>query len=177
MEYLQLRLIGSVLAEGQYNRVRFLEPGDFTNFKGKPFRKLWQLIQKIDSTQTTMLKCVMETEDKELLSLMAIGGDLSAYYCLEQYALKLLEYRFKALFGKLLLDMTSKSNDAAEIKVMDDYLVALMVRKDDIFLLTDSFLDFIGPWASKESISRVKRFLTYRNDRIASAKKIINAKS
>lgn len=173
MRELEERIINSVFGEDQYRKVSFLEPEDFTNYPGYPYKEYFKLIKKTNAKEDTLMECLINSENKELKGLLSDQSNLLGYNYPERSALKLLEIRFKGLFINLLVKLSSESKNSVERELLNES--NLMVIKSDIFDLSDHILEYLGVHANVHTKARIKSFLQYRDKRVNEARKVINA--
>ena len=97
---------------------------------------------------------------------------MSAYHNLHSYALYLLEIRFKSTLSSLLVNLSLNSKNVLESNLLDEANSSII--NEDIFVLGDNLLDYLGHQANDNTTSRIKSYLKWRNKRIELTKQIIN---
>lgn len=172
MRELEERIISSVFGEDQYRKVSFLEPEDFTNYPGYPYKEFFKLIKQTKGESGTLIECLINCKSRELKSILQDQSNLLGYNYPENNALKLLEIRFKGLFINLLVKLSNESKNTVEKELLNES--NLMVIRADIFDLSDHILEYIGVHASDFTKDRIGSFLSYRDKRVNEAKQVIN---
>ena len=171
MKELQGMIIGSIVGENQYNKVSFLEAEDFNNFSGKPYREYYKLIEQSKRKPDVFLSLVQECKNRDV-QLMDEVLVLSAYHNLHNYALWLLESRFKSTLSVLLVNLSLCTKNALESNLLNELNSSILI--EDIFVIGDNLLDYLGHQASDNTKQRINSYLSWRNKRIEKTKKVIN---
>lgn len=163
MSYLEQMILGACYGEENIHRLSFLEHSDFTV---KIYGKLFHEIKK----HGTMIDAVLNNHNLKdaMIAYSTLMGTLHP----ERLGLRLMEARFKTLLGVLLLKLSEDSNNALEVAILDEAITK--IKTADIFDLSDYLLEYLGHQASPNTTNRINAFLRYRNERIATAKKVID---
>jgi hypothetical protein len=170
MKELQGMIIGSIVGENQYKKVSFLEAEDFTNYPDKPYRDYYKLIQKSECKPDVFLSLLQQCKNRNI-QLMDEVLVLSAYHNLHKYALYLLEIRFKSTLSSLLVNLSLDSKNVLESSLLDEINSGII--KEDIFVVGDNILDYLGRQASSNTTNRINSYISWRNKRIKLTKTII----
>lgn len=167
-------IIGSIVSENQYNKVSFLEANDFTNYSEKPYRDYYKLIQQSNRKPDVLLSLIQESKNRDiqLIDELLI---MSAYHNLRSYALWLVESRFKSTLSGLLVNLSLDSKNVLEANLLGE--LNSSVLKEDIFIIGDNLLDYLGHQASGNTKRRINSYLDWRNKRIETTKTTINESS
>lgn len=173
MKELERIIISSCFGEDQYRKVSFLEPEDFTNYPGKPYREFFKMIEKTKADSETFINCLQACNDLRLKKLLFEHSSILGYNNPDRYALKLLEIRFETLFANLLSKLSSESKKAVESEVLNEALFKLVKPETDVFDLSDHLLEYLGVHASDRTKNRITSFLEYRDKRAKEAKQVI----
>lgn len=168
MKELQGLIIGSVVSENKYKEVSFLEPEDFTNYPQKPYRDYYKLIQESNRKPDVFLSLVQTCKNRDV-QLMDEVLVLSAYHNLFKYALHLLEQRFKNTLSSLLVNLSLNTNNTLESNLLDEQ--NLLILNEDIFVIGDNLLEYLGHQASNNTTKRISDYLKWRNKRIENVKR------
>lgn len=163
---LQFKIIAGSIGETNYNRVRFLEAKDFTDFKDYKFQTMWQVIEKSEGYYPDLWKAAREKGIPLQADMMKIAS-LADYTNLELLGLMLLEANFRKYLQMLLMEMVSGSVDDVEIRVLQKIYEEL--EGEDIFELSDKLPDYTKPIVSEPTHKRILSFNRYVNER---AKKV-----
>jgi len=168
MRELERTIIGACYGESQYQRVAFLEPKDFTVIA---YSRYFQLIQANKGNMPEVFEMLRDA-DETIKSEVFILTTLSGANQIENFALKLLEMRFKRLLIVLLGDLSIKTKNSLERDLLIECQSSVL--QSDIFDLSDNMLEYIGIQASEYTKCRIGDFLKYRDERSLKAKEIIN---
>jgi len=171
MKELEGMVLGSIVSENQFNKVSFLEAEDFNNYPDKPYRNYFKLVKESGGKPDALVSLIKICKEKGI-KFMDDLSYLSAYHNLSRYALFMLETRFKNTLSSLLVDLSLSTNNALESDILNE--VNSSIIKEDIFVLGDNILDYLGHQGSDITVSRIKSYLDWRNNRIETTKKIIN---
>lgn len=174
MKELEGIIIGSCFGEDQYKKVSFLEPEDFTNYPYKPFREYFKLLKKTKAESNYLVECLSVCNDKNIYLLLCQQNNLLGANNIDRFAIKLLEVRFKTLLMGLLTNLSFSSQKTVERELLNEACLTLGSVETDVFDLSDNIIEYIGVHISPHTENRVKSFLSYRNKRMETAKKVIN---
>ena len=172
MRELEEMIIGSCFGEDQYYKVSFLEPEDFTDYPNHPYREYFTLLKKVKADRMCLIQALSVCKNENMKMMMGRYVTAMGVNCIDRYALKLLEIRFKTLLASLLSDLYMHSKKDVERDLLNE--ASLQIIDTDIFDLSDYLLEYFGAHASEYTKRRINSFLTYRNKRIDTAKQIID---
>jgi len=172
MKELEALIIGSCFGEDKYKMVSFLEPYDFTNYPGKPYRYFFEILKKANAESLCLVECISKTKHEGLRDLLVSQIHSLGANHPDMLGLKLLEGRFKTLLSSLLIQLSINSKKTVETELLNE--ATMLVIRKDVFELSDHLLEYLGVHASQTTVSRIVAFLDYRNKRVANAKKVIN---
>lgn len=79
----------------------------------------------------------------------------------------IMENRFKLVFAKLLDKLVIATDSDIERSLIEEYQLEL---GQDVFVLGDSFLEYLGHHASSYTKSRVQDYLNWRDGRVQQIK-------
>ena len=158
---IERQIISSVYSEEMYQDVQFLEPNDFTN---PLYRHLWKLIQESEGDTLKVLLSIDNPTQVQYHDEVrrAMAGVSMAR--VGQMGLYLVERRFKTLFTILFEDLMSKTKSDVEKSMIVE--VWKSIEKEDIFILSDNVLAYLGDHATKYTTERINAFISYRTKRI-----------
>ena len=171
MKELQGMIIGSIVGENQYKKVSFLEAEDFNNYPDKPYRDYYKLIHKSECKPDVFLSLLQQCKNRDI-QLMNEVLVLSAYHNLRGYALWLVESRFKNVLSTLLVKLSLSSKNVLESNLLNELNSSII--DEDIFVLGDSVLEYLGHQASNNTTNRINSYISWRNKRIEITKQNIN---
>lgn len=172
MKELEQIIIGSCFGEDQYKKVSFLEPEDFNNYPDKPYREYFKILKETKAESMCLVEALSKCKDRSIQMMMGQHVSVLGANCIDRYALKLLEMRFKRLLSKLLYDLSIYTKKDAERDLLNEAVMSVI--KSDVFVLSDSLIEYLGAHGSDYTKRRINSFLEYRNRRIETAKKVIN---
>jgi hypothetical protein len=170
MKELQGLILGSIVSENQYNKVSFLEANDFNNYESKPYKKYFEIIEGTENKPDvyynlikTCKKLNIEVIDEVLI--------LSAYHNLLNYSIELLETRFKSTLSSLLVNLSLNTKNVLESDILNES--NSLIISEDIFILGDNILEYIGHQASDNTTKRINDYLSWRDKRIEKVKEVL----
>jgi len=170
MKELQGLILGSIVSENKYKEVSFLEANDFNNYEGKPYKKYFEIIEgsknKPDVYYSLIKGC--KKQNIELIEEVLV---LSAYHNLFNYSIELIENRFKSVLSILLVNLSLSTKNVLESELLNES--NNLIVKEDIFILGDNLLEYLGHQASDNTTNRIQSYLDWRNKRIESTKQVI----
>ena len=172
MKELEQIIIGSIFGEDQYRKVSFLEPDDFSNYPSKPYREYFKLIKEVDADEECLVEALSKCKDMNLKLMMFTYSTSLGANNPERYAVKLVEIRFKRVFALLVHNLSLSTKKDSERALLNE--ASLMVNDADVFELSDYLLEYLGHHATDYTIGRINSFLSYRNKRLDTVKKVIN---
>lgn len=147
---LETKIIAGVVGEGQYNRVSFLEPGDF-----ETYGKVWEIVARVNGDYALILK----GGHFEIAGM----GVLATYTGLERLGLLLLEYRYRKLLDRLTQKLLEASTDELEVGIL------LRFHEEsqslDILEVIDDAPDYLENQISPKALSRFQDLRNYVNNR------------
>ena len=160
-------IIATIINDQQYQRVSFLESADFDNYADYRFREYYQVVKEnngdaIKLYEHFFLKLSLEWLSNEVFYPLA-------HFNLENLAIYLVEQRFKKVFSRLLNDLVAVSSSDIEIRMIEEF--QLEINREDIFILGDSFLEYLGHHASDHTKNRMEAYLKWRDNRAMEIKK------
>jgi hypothetical protein len=167
---LQKMILAAIYSDDSFARVSFLRSEDFMNYENNPLKTCFELI--IKAKGNLLSNALIKIENKHLLHYMIGLSSSGVINNLEYYALSLAETRIREVFKLLLIQLSSKTKNALESKIIDDCVIAL--ETEDVFKLSEVILEFLGAQASNYSKKRISDFLKYRDKRIAEIKNCID---
>ncbi len=166
---LEREIISTCYSEEMYNECKFLEPKDFQN---KNLRTLWEMLQHEKGDIVKVFNSIDSKTRTSVISEIQAASMGSSHTRVAQMALCLVEKRFKALFKRTLSELLGKVSNTSEKSLIMDCFKS--VEKEDVFILSDHVLDYIGQHASTYTTERINAFLDYRNKRIDTIRQITN---
>lgn len=164
---LEREIISSCYSEEMYNDCKFLEPKDFQN---KNLRTLWEMLQLNNGDTVKVINSIKADTRQAIINEVQTCSMGAAHTRLSQMALCLVEKRFKRLFNTTLNDLFARSESNVEKSLIQECIKS--VDSEDIFILSDHSLDYIGDHATTYTKQRLSAFLDYRNKRIEKIKQI-----
>ncbi|MFY0655054.1 MAG: hypothetical protein JXQ96_23700 [Cyclobacteriaceae bacterium] len=168
MKELQGLILGSIVSENKYKEVSFLESNDFNNYEGKPYKKYFEIIEGSNNKPDVYYSLIKECK-KQNIEVIEEVLVLSAYHNLFNYSIELIEMRFKSTLSSLLVNLSLGSKNVLESNLLDE--ANLLILKEDIFILGDNLLEYLGHQASNNTTRRINDYLTWRNKRIENVKR------
>tara|TARA_R110000803_G_scaffold207586_1_gene275612 strand:- start:155 stop:658 length:504 start_codon:yes stop_codon:yes gene_type:complete len=159
MVELERQLMVIAINEGQFERISFLSSDDFTDSYSK---SLYTTIEeRSGDVMSTYLHLTLNSLESFIwLQSQMINGTI---FCnLERIAILILEKRFKKEFAKLLDKLVVATDSDIERSLIEEFQLEL---DQDVFVLGDSFLEYLGHHASSHTKSRVQDYLTWRDGR------------
>lgn len=169
---LEATIISSIFGQDNYEEVSFLRAEDFTDYKGKLYRRFWELIREEKAYNLTVYRLALKTENKGLISILEDEIQIVAYNNVQRIAVLMVERRFKRLLNELLCQLSSKSKSRLERELLIELQMA--VKDEDIFDLSDGMIEYLGVHCSDYALKYLNGFLKYRDDRVSEVKKVIN---
>jgi len=168
MKKLEQDIMSIILNEGQYSRVSFLESSDFNNYQEFNFKDCFSLIEQLKCNAIDIHIKMIKSPLKSILWLQSYPINSVVLCNLEKLCIYLIEIRFKKVFGVLLDDLILKSKSDIERSMIEEY--QMEITRTDIFVLADSFMEYLGHHASDYSKSRVEAYLKWRDKRVSNIK-------
>ena len=166
MKELERQLMVIAINEGQYKRISFLEPNDFTDLYSKG---LYMTIeQRSGDVMSTYLYLTLNSLESFLWLQSQIINPVT-YSNLERVAMMIMENRFKLVFAKLLDKLVIATDSDIERSLIEEYQLEL---SQDVFVLGDSFLEYLGHHASSYTKLRVNDYINWRDGRVEQIKQI-----
>lgn len=164
MKELERQLMVIAINEGQYKRISFLDADDFTDSYSKG---LYMTIeQRSGDVMSTYLHLTLNRLESFLWLQSQIINPVT-FYNLERVGMMIMENRFKLVFAKLLDKLVIATNSDIERSLIKEYQLEL---GQDVFVLGDSFLEYLGHHASSYTKSRVQDYLNWRDGRVQQIK-------
>jgi len=168
MKQLEKDIMSIILNEGQYDRISFLEAEDFNNYSGFNFKDCFKLIEELKGNVMSIHIKIIKSPLKSIYMMQQEPINSVVLCNLEKFAIYLIEIRFKKVFSILLNDLILNSKSDIEKSMIEEY--QLEITRTDIFVLTDSFLEYLGHHSSDYTKSRVNAFLNWRDRRVMKIK-------
>ena len=168
--YLQHVIIASCLGENQFKRVAFLEQEDFDNIKGKPFKDMWGLISNSLGSFDAVFSSMKNTNDRYLKLKLIEYSNYCVTSNIERAALSLMERTFRRTLFKLVTDISINTKEPSEALILSKTLKEVKDSGNDIFELIDGLYDYLEPYVSETTKSRLKEFQKYVDNRVAKVK-------
>ena len=172
MKELEQIIISTCFGEDQYKKVSFLEPEDFTNYPSKPYKEYFKLLKEVDANELCLVEALSKCKNNNLKLMMFQYSTSLGANNIDRYAVKLLEIRFKTLLASLVNHLAIHTNKDAERDLLNE--ASLLIIDSDVFDLSDYLLEYLGAHASNYTKGRINDFLSYRNRRLETVKKVIN---
>ena len=168
MKQLEKDIMAIILNAGQYDRISFLEAEDFNNYSGFNFRDCFKLVEELKGNVMSIHIKMIQSPLKSIYVMQQEPINSVVLCNLEKFAIYLIEIRFKKVFSILLDDLILNSKSDIEKSMIEEY--QLEITRTDIFVLTDSFLEYLGHHSSDYTKSRVEAFLKWREKKVMKIK-------
>lgn len=168
MKQLEKDIMAIILNEGQYDRISFLEADDFNNYSGFNFRDCFKLIEDLKGDIVSIHIKMIKSPLKSIYVMQQEPINSVVLCNLEKFSIYLIEIRFKKVFSILLDDLILNSKSDIEKSMIEEY--QLEITRTDIFVLTDSFLEYLGHHSSDYTKIRVDAFLKWREKKVIKIK-------
>ncbi len=169
MKELQRMIISTVINEQQYKRISFLDVADFEDYPGYEFRKYYKAVVFHKGNPIELYRHFLNDPNLDWMQTECFYP--IAFFNLEKLSIYLVENRFRKVFSVLLDDLVMKSGNDIEMSMVQEY--QLEITRTDIFLLSDSFMEYLGHHASDYTKSRVEAYLKWRDGRAKEIKNCI----
>ncbi len=168
MKEIEQMIIGSCVGEDQYKKVSFLEANDFEE---SLYRAYFLKIIESGGNEDILLNCLKNSTNKEVVFLIATQSFPVACIRLTQFALLLVERRFRRLLGILLMELAERSENTTEVSILVE--ATAEIDNQDIFTLSDNLLAYLGEQASEVTKKRINDYLKYQAIRVKAVKKVL----
>jgi hypothetical protein len=167
MKELERELMVIAINDGQYDRISFLESIDFTDFYSK---SLYTTIEeRSGDVMSTYLHLTLNSLES-FIWLQSQPINPVTFCNMESIAILILQNRFKKEFAKLLDKLVVATDSDIERSLIEEFQLEL---DQDVFVLGDSFLEYLGHHASDHTKTRVSDYLSWRDGRVSRVKEIV----
>lgn len=155
IDKIQTEIIGSVVGEAQFQKVKWLVVSDFD----KKYQKTWSLILQHKGD------CKLAFKNQQIYHASLVVS----YSFPERLGLILLEYRFRQYVEIVLMDMITQCDDVAVTIVLEKALIDS--KGLDVFDLANTLPEYIGAFTDAP---KLLKWANYIDDRCKQIKNELN---
>lgn len=164
---IEFEIISTVCSENRYQEVSFLDKGDFSD---KECQMLWGVLKAFNGDIIEVVKSLDQKGRESYSNTLKKAFIGSSATNLQRLSVYLVEKRFKDWFITLLEDLIAKSQNIVEKARLVEALNSC--PKQDIFVLSDNIIEYLGRETSTYTRDRITAFLDYRQKRINQIKQV-----
>lgn len=134
-QQLEYKILGAVVSEAQYAKVKFLVPNDFRNYRAQ-----WKIIEKCGGDYLAMIRAGIPTD--QYINVLDFRQT-------QLLALKLVELNITAVITQTLFDLSTQTEDGAEALFLSKTSVDALNL--DPISLADELSAYVAPYLSEKN--------------------------
>lgn len=168
---IQRRIIGSVLDQGQYEKVKWLTKKDFRNYENKPYQDVWEIIRKYGGDYREIWRNSLELSG--FMNQVATTSDLIN---IQRLGIILVEWNVHSLVEATLMDIMNNSSNENEFDFVNnlwkEWLEMISKKGGDILSGVAAMPDLVKPHVFDGSYYKIKSMSIKVEKRVLTIKKL-----